>query len=84
MTVAVAISIVRCVIVLFVLGGNSGSFNVMISISGLFSLFLFVLNVVVFSLDGGMLIGVSKVVDFFLTVFSFSTSSSKTSLESGG
>ena len=52
MTVAVAISIVRCVIVFFALGSNSGSFNVMISISGRCSLFLFVLDVVVFSLDG--------------------------------
>ena len=34
-TAAVAISMVLCVIVLFVFGGNSGSFNVMISISGL-------------------------------------------------
>ena len=84
MTAAVAISIVRCVIVLFVLGGNPGSFNVIISISGFFSLFLFLLNVVVFSLDGGILLGVSKAVVFFLAVFSFSTSSSKTSLESGG
>ena len=84
MTAAVAISIVLCVIVLFALGGNSRVFNVMISVSGLFSLFLFALNVVVFSLDGGMLLGVPKIVDFFLTVFSFSTPSSKTSLESGG
>ena len=84
MTAAVAISIVRCVIVLFALGGNSGSFNVMISISRRCSLFLFVLNIVVFSLNGGMLLGVSKVVVFFLTVVSFSTSSSNTSLESGG
>ena len=34
-TAAVAISMVLCVFVLFALGGNSGSFNVMISISGL-------------------------------------------------
>ena len=82
MTTVVAISIVRCVIVLFALGGNSRSFNVMISFYGRYSLFLFVLNVVVFSLGGGMLLDVSKVVFFSLTVVSFSTSSSKTSLES--
>ena len=84
MTTVVAISIVLCVIVLFALGGSSRTFNVMISVSGLFSLFLFVLNVVVFSLDGRIVLGVSKVVVFFLTVISFSTPSSKTSLESGG
>ena len=38
-TAAVAISIVLCVIVWFALGGNSGSFNVIISISGLFLYF---------------------------------------------
>ena len=84
MTVVVAISIVRWVIVLFALGGNSGFFNVMISISGLCSSFLFLLNIVVFSLDEEMFSGVSKVVVFFLTVLSFSTSSSKTSLKLGG
>ena len=83
MTAAIAISIIICVIVLFASWGNSRSFNVMISVSGLFSLFLFALNVVVFSLKGGMLLGVSKVVVFLLAVFYFSTSSSKTSLESG-
>ena len=83
MTATVAITIVPCVIVLFALGGNSGYFNVMILISERCSLFLFVLNVVVFSLNGGMVLGVLKVVVFFLTVVSFSTSSSKTLLESG-
>ena len=69
---------------LFALGGKSGSFSVMISIYGLCSLFLFSLNIVMFSLDGGMLLDVSKVVVYFLVVFSFSISSSKASLESGG
>ena len=65
MTAAVVISFVRCVIVLFALESDSGSFNVMISISRRRSLFLFLLNVVVFSLDGKMLLDVSKVVVFF-------------------
>ena len=43
----------------------------MISISGRCSLFLFLLNVVVFSLDGEMLLVVSKVVVFFFAVFFF-------------
>ena len=84
MTTAVAISIVRWVIVLFALGGKSGPISVMISISGFYSLFLFSFNVVVFLLDWEMLLGVSKAVVFFLAVFYPSTSSSKTSLESGG
>ena len=83
MTATVAISIVRWVIIFFALGSKSWSFNVIISISGLCSLFLFLFNVVVFSLDRGFFLGVSKVAGSFLTVFSFSTSSSKTSLESG-
>ena len=77
MTAVVTLSIVRWVIVLFVLGGTSRSFSVIISIPGLCFLFLFVLNVVVFLLDGRMLLGVSKVVILFLTVLYFSTSSSK-------
>ena len=69
---------------LFALGGKSRSFSVMISIYELCSLFLFSLNIVMFSLDGGMLLDVSKVVVYFLVVFYFSISSSKSSLESGG
>ena len=65
MTAAVAISIVRWVIVLFAVGGNTGSFNVMISISGLCSLFLLPLNAVAFSMDRGLLFGVSNVMNFF-------------------
>ena len=57
MTATVAISIVRWVIILFALGSKSWSFNVIISISGLCSLFLFLFNVVVFSLDGGFFFG---------------------------
>ena len=69
---------------LFALGGNSGSFNVMISVSGRFSLILSSFVELVFSSDGGLLLEVSKVVVFFLTVFLFSMSSSKTSLGAGG
>ena len=56
----------------------------MISISGVFPSFLFPLDVVTFSSDGGLMLRVVKVVVFFLIVFSFSTSSSIISLESGG
>ena len=84
MTTAVAISIVCCVIVLFVSAGNSGSFNTVISISGVFSSFLFPSDVIIFSSDGGVMLGVLKVVVSFLVVFYFSTSSSIISLESGG
>ena len=80
----VAISIVRCVIVLFVSASNCGFFDTMISISGFFSSFLFPSDVVIFSSDGGVVLGVLKVVVFFLIVFYFSTSSSIISLESGG
>ena len=70
-TAAVAISIVLCIIVLFALGGNSGFFNVMISISEHFSLFLSSFTELVFSSDGGLLLEVSKVVVFFFTVIRF-------------
>ena len=69
---------------MFALGGNAGSFNVMISISGICSLFFSSSSVVVFSLGGGLLLEVSKMMVFYLTVFSISMSSSKTSLGAGG
>ena len=46
MTTVVAVSVVRCVIVLFTSAGNSGSFSTMTSISGVFSSFLIPLDVV--------------------------------------
>ena len=84
MTAAVAISIVCCVIVLLALGGNYGSFNVMISISGRCFLFLFCIKC-----RGGFIgwrngVGCVEGGDLLFAVFSFSISSSKTSLESGG
>ena len=82
-TVAVAISIVCCIIVLFASGVNAGSFGVICSISGIFSSFFFPSNVVTFSVDGGILLEMSKVVVFFLNVFFFTTSLSIFLLESG-
>ena len=56
----------------------------MISISGFYFLFLFPSDVVTFSMDGGVILGVSQVVFFYLIVCSFSISSSIISLELEG
>ena len=77
MTTTVAISIVLCVIVLF-------SYSVIVSISGMFFPFFFPSNVVTFSVNDWVLLGISKLVVFFWSVFYFMTSSSIFLLELGG
>jgi len=66
MTTAVALSIVHCLILLFASAGSSGSFSIMISISGVFSSFLFPSDVVMFSSERGVVLGVVKVMVLFL------------------
>ena len=75
-TITVDLSIVYCVNVLFASGIISGSFSVLISISGICPSFFLPSNVVTFSMDGKFLLGMSKVVVFFLRDFSFTISSS--------
>ena len=58
MTAAVDISIIRCGIVLCVSAGFLTSFNTMISISGVFSSFLFPSDIVTYSSDAGVVLGV--------------------------
>ena len=83
MTAVVPTSIVRCVMVMFD-SGRIWLFNVITSVFVCFSLFLYWSWVVSFSLDGGVLLVVSKLMVFLLRVFSISTSSSIISKESEG